>query len=641
MKLMISLGESLRVLAMTVLIFGVSACEDDNPELGPSGDNNSSDKLVEVPVDDVVETMVKYPVAVFESGYDEVSERLLARVTNRSTAVMPDTKVVLMNAADNFNITPDIWNVLKTVYDNGGIIMIANPGEGTRGWIEKSLQFSNVSPDPDGDGEVDWDGNPSTESLYDIYAFTKSGDRLELEDVYNPNPHRSEVVTVDSLGNKSVEIIERTGDEPLTPYQYGAFAESVAQWVNLTLDADAKAESSLRAAKRAGGSAADYFTNGEFKTQIFNLYLSLYQIDKDVDEQECVDVRLPVTVKSFISSAHNFGDGCDYYYLELTEEATTKTMWNGIKKHHPYGADGWSQAGWAIEGVDVRLDFDRGSGYAFIPDLVKYSPENSIGSKTITTTRGWNIGGGVSLGLSRADKWGINGSGSFSFTHVNTTAVAETVYDMDVEYKSALSDPSPQWAYTIPRFSLSGSFVGGISDVSGYIDGSKSINISQVVVWKHLPQIKAYDYFWFYYVVHSYMKRKNYAHKSKIIDISTTYQKRMDLPVPGRVRYNYSIVPVTIHDNSEWIQIMTILNDVSSYNDLKNFEKCSPVDNHPEYADIAAKDYYNEHYNILQNNCSRITNVKNTYELQLMNMDLGTVVSDKTLKIQPGGINNN
>ena len=110
----------------------------------------------------------------------------------------------------------------------------------------------------------------------------------------------------------------------------------------------------------------------------------------------------------------------------------------------------------------------------------------------------------------------------------------------------------------------------------------------------------------------------------------------IDLPEPGRHKYNYSLIPVKIHDNDEWIKIMTILNDVESYKTFKDFWRCSPRANNVSTADNAALQYFNEHYDELQNNCNRITNVKNTYELKLFNMTTGKSVSDKSILITPG-----
>lgn len=627
-------------IAAGLMSAGLASCDDDTPDGGGEGGDIDGD-LVEAPTEDVLKTMIDHPVAILESGYDEVSERVIARMSAQSTAVTPETKIVLMNGRDNYTITPDLWNTLKEVYDRGGIIMITNPDEGTRGWLEKSLQFNNTGPDPDSDGKPDWDGNPAGESIFDIYAFTAAGDHLEMDDIYNPQAHSHEVVLVDSLGNKTNEVIVHDGDEEPTQYQYGQFAESVARWVNIVLDTDERAEQAARAASRVSGSARDFYISGEFDSKIMPVYLSEYDITSDVDGARYKSVTLPVTVMYYVSAAYNFDDGYDYYYAELTEETSCTNLWKGIKKHHPYGAaSGWAQAGYAIDQIDVGLRLTALSPTYLNPaQLLSYSPVNVVGSKTVTTTEGWNLGGGASLGLAKTDKWGMTFTGNFTFNHVKTTAVAKTVYDMAVEYKSALGAPEPKWEYTIPRFSLSGALVGSLSDVSDYHTGRKPITISQVVVWKEKPnQALEQDHILHLdYTVHHYMKRKRYGKSSKTL--SQAQCSGIDLKVgqPGRHKYNYSLQPVHIHDNAEWIQIMTILNDVSGYRELKDFTKCSPIYDMSCIPNVAACEYLDEHYKELQNNCRRIINVQNTYELALFNMTTGDQISDRTILIKPGG----
>lgn len=627
------------VFAAGLLAAVFTACKDD-PEIVPGEDpDTETDGTVTMPTEDVVTTSINYPAAILESGYDEVSERVIARMTSQSTAVTADTKIILMNGKDDFTITPEIWNTLKEVFDRDGIIMITNPDEATRRWLEKSLQFNNTSRDPDGDGIPDWDGNPAGESAYDIYAFTSSGDRLTLDDVYNPAPHDHEIVSVDSLGNVSTETIHHDGDTAPTQYQYGQFAESVAQWANLVLDTNARAAMVSRASSRAGGNAEEYFCNGEFTTDVFTITLKHYDVHNgNLNDNTTVSIPLPFTIKCFASAAYNFNDGSDYYYVELTEEINGADIWKGITKHHPWWFDGWSQAGYAIEQIDIAPKLTANdAGSLNTPQLLKYSPENSVGSKTITTTTGWNIGGGASLGMSKSDKWGLSGGGSFSFNHVNTTAVARTVRDMDVKYASSLSSPEPKWEYTIPRFSLSGARVGGLSDVSDYHTGKKHMTISQVVVWneKVNPAREQQHILNLDLTIHSYIKYKHYGNSSVTSGKKQTETRKVALPEPGRHKYNYSVVPVKIHDNAEWIQIMTILNDVESYRTLKDFWKCSPRADNVNIADNAARQYYEEHYNELQNNCNRITNIKNTYELKLYNMTTGKFVSDKSIQVKP------
>lgn len=120
-------------LAMALMAGGLTSCEDD--PIGPdaSEEEENPDETYQMPTEDVVTTLINHPVAVLQSGYDEVSERVIARMTSKTSSVTPDTKVVLMNGKDDFTITPEIWNSLKEVYDRGGVIMITNPDEGTRG----------------------------------------------------------------------------------------------------------------------------------------------------------------------------------------------------------------------------------------------------------------------------------------------------------------------------------------------------------------------------------------------------------------------------------------------------------------------------------------------------------------------------
>lgn len=629
------------VFAAGLLVAVFTACKDD-PDLVPGDEQGTeTDGTVNMPTEDVVITSINYPAAILESGYDEVSERVIARMTSKSTAVTPDTKIILMNGKDDFTITPEIWNTLKEVYDRDGIIMIANPDEAIRRWLEKSLQFNNTSRDPDGDGTPDWDGNPAGESAYDIYAFTSAGNRLTLDDVYNPAPHNHEIVSVDSLGNVSTEILHHEKDMEPTQYEYGQFAESVARWANLVFNSEAKAKSAFRAASRANGSAEDFFCNGEFSTHISSIQLSNWDIDVNRWSKDAKGktINLPFTLVYYVSAAYNFDDGCDYYYAELTEELQEKSIWKGIKKHHPWWFDGWSQAGWAIEQTDINLWLTADNpAHLNAPQLMKHSPENSVGSKTITTTEGWNLGGGGNFGFSKANEWGFSGVGSFTFNHVSTTAVAQVVRDMDVTYTSSLSSPVPNWEYTIPRFSLSGARVGGLSDVSDYHTGKKPITISQVAVWKEKvnPEHETAHKIEFRITVHHYMFNKLYGQSSDKFFAKHGKRVYIDLPEPGRHKYNYSLIPVKIHDNDEWIKIMTILNDVESYKMFKDFWKCSPRVNNVSTADNSALQYFNEHYDELQNNCKRITNIKNTYELKLYNMTTGNSVSDKSIMITPG-----
>lgn len=630
-------------LAMALMAGGLTSCEDD--PIGPdaSEEEENPDETYQMPTEDVVTTLINHPVAVLQSGYDEVSERVIARMTSKTSSVTPDTKVVLMNGKDDFTITPEIWNSLKEVYDRGGVIMITNPDEGTRGWLEKSLEFNNTSKDPDGDGKPDWDGAPAGTSVLDMYAFTASGDDLELVDIYKPGPHSHEVQTVDSLGNTTIETVHHDGDEEPSQYQYGQFAESVAEWVNMVLTPDVPTARSRSGASRTGSEAEEYFSKGETDTKI--MYITLYQasIYKDYFDKKnpLTAVTLPVTIKEHASAAYNFDDGCDYYYVEVTAQIQGSNIWKGIHKYHRAEMfTGWSQAGYAIDQIDIahKLTAKDPDGLS-APTVEKYFPLNSDNKKTITTTRGWNLGAGVNLGLSKSDKWGKTGTGSFNFNHVNTTAVAETVSEMDVIYQSLVTDPDPKWQFTIPRFSLSGAGVGGLSDVLGYHDGKKPITISQVVCWKEKvnPGNEKQHILNLDFKLRHYMKKKHYGRPHILVDRVNAGDIEFTLPEPGRHKYNYTIQPVNIFDNNEWIQIMTILNDVKCYRDLKDFWKCSPRNGDVATADNAARQYFEEHYTELQTNCRRITNIKNTYVLALYNMTTGKTVPGCSLLIKPDG----
>ncbi|WP_025835660.1 hypothetical protein [Bacteroides rodentium] len=236
---------SIKVLSLLlagVMAFGLASCKDD--ELEPEIDGPEVN--IPLPTEDEVKTIVNKSYAVIGAGFDEVTPYILKRMTGKrydyapsDTYLADDVEVVFIGQTELMDISEEMYYQIKKVFDRGGAVYLHKPVslaalffdlmlndelEDFLKWLQEDMNKPETRAEADDDVPYG----------RDCYILTRNG-LLDMADIYDGKEftYEATITEVDENGKEHTQTVTEsfTPGEP-TDYEYGLFAESVAQWMN-------------------------------------------------------------------------------------------------------------------------------------------------------------------------------------------------------------------------------------------------------------------------------------------------------------------------------------------------------------------------------------------------------------------------
>ena len=399
------------------LMFGFSACSDDD-KIEDDNPVDENPELVDIPTEDQMTEMCHVPVVVIGEGFSDVSEAFLRRVENLQTELTEDAKVIFFKGEDIYNFTVEQCKTIGKAYDNGAILAIDEPKE------KQILDLAVKITAPE--FAAGFSGEEHDVHFADLMAYnTPRGKQYILHDMFDDDPvtkgYSSGVCTGDMetgtvTTEKTDSVTESKVQEEieLTPYTLGLYADEFSKWLN-NLDEPRTRTISI------GNASRNTSLNEIVKAQQVTRTYSFYPNDADGFSHLNKDVKghsVPITVDYLIHGAYSFSNDADYYLIEQEISICNSVIWRGT---------GDGEKGWCLTyfNYDAHIEDGRGKRLSRSEgvNVLKYSPNTTTGSQTITTTSSFSLGGNVGVSMSGTGpsfsgvisggiSWGVNHASS-------------------------------------------------------------------------------------------------------------------------------------------------------------------------------------------------------------------------------------
>ena len=333
---------AMMLLAATMMA-GFSACsdnDDDNNNTTPSGETLDP---YEEPTTDQLEVKVTadMPTAVL-SQFDEnsVGAALIKRLTQTTSAINDDTKLVMIDGNHIESLTEDDFYPMARVYMNGGYIALQRPTLGVALAVVLGLEFKAAEIQNDilkeNGVEMSEEAAACRSSILDgelvrkvnnARALTRGEDDdpnavidelliMSINASYLIPPYNEERIVFSKLeddNGQESEPVEHKVKNLQNPYHYGRMADGAALWLNTKEQEKIAAQqpAAARALTRAGG---DQVINSIMSaTDEFTVPGHLWAHDDQgrVFGRENVS---STTIRSW--SVYDFASKRDFYYVE-------------------------------------------------------------------------------------------------------------------------------------------------------------------------------------------------------------------------------------------------------------------------------------------------------------------------------------
>lgn len=235
---------SLKVLSLLLagmMTFGLASCKDDEMET-----DNETEVNIPLPTEDEVKTTVNKNYAVIGAGFDEVTPYIMKRMTGQrydyapsDTNLADDVEVVFIGQTELMDISEEMYYQIKEVFDRGGAVYLHKPVSLAALFFDLMLNdeledFIKWLQEDMGKAETRAEADDDVPYGRDCYILTRNG-LLDMADIYDGKEitYEATVTETDENGKEHTETVTEsfTPGEP-TDYEYGLFAESVAQWLN-------------------------------------------------------------------------------------------------------------------------------------------------------------------------------------------------------------------------------------------------------------------------------------------------------------------------------------------------------------------------------------------------------------------------
>jgi lipoprotein len=610
------------LLLAGMMAFGFISCKDDELEQAP--DFNEPEVNITIPTEDEVKTTVGKTYAVLGEHFDELTPYVMKRMTGMrydhtpaDTELADDVEIVFLDYDALMEISEEMVYEIKEVFDRGGAVYLHRPNalalmffdlvmydelDDFMAWLEEQLKDGGAQTKAGGKS------NPLERDSYII----RRNDHLDLRDIYNGEPVTIEKTIVeeteDGTEQTRTETENVTPDEP-SDYEYGLFAEKVAEWLN--------------GATKTRSSDGEMLNSAALETILLPCHLQRIG-DKKV-------FTYNAELKAWVSTLYNFDTKQDYYHVLLEERYPGDLLKFDQYYSHKYDVVGhrYKVAGYTYGGLSVYPTLDT-EGYT-LKDMWNPQPENEGVTQKTDIIDGWNLN--ADLGYDD----GLTAKLTGGFTHQQT--VSEISKEINVNLKKDGAKYS--WEYDIPDKYQYKSKLGGFNANLVSTPDKNSISIKSCATrqsWNWLVNnTEGRGNKAFYMDVElefnakyassfgsSTGQTKTGVHKSRV---------RIELPVPNRFTKSFSVVADNYQDGKEMELIQTFLNSVQEY---KNISKgyCAPEE---KILDRQMEERWNTMLKTLESFGSKFSGLKNAYTFRLKD-NKGKQIG-RNLRISNKGIN--
>lgn len=610
------------LLLAGMMAFGFVSCKDDELEQAP--DFNEPEVNITIPTEDEVKTTVGKTYAVLGEHFDELTPYVMKRMTGMrydhtpaDTELADDVEIVFLDYDALMEISEEMVYEIKEVFDRGGAVYLHRPNalalmffdlvmydelDDFMAWLEEQLKDGGAQTKAGGKS------NPLERDSYII----RRNDHLDLRDIYNGEPVTIEKTIVeeteDGTEQTRTETENVTPDEP-SDYEYGLFAEKVAEWLN--------------GATKTRSSDGEMLNSAALETILLPCHLQRIG-DKKV-------FTYNAELKAWVSTLYNFDTKQDYYHVLLEERYPGDLLKFDQYYSHKYDVVGhrYKVAGYTYGGLSVYPTLDT-EGYT-LKDMWTPQPENEGVTQKTDIIDGWNLN--ADLGYDD----GLTAKLTGGFTHQQT--VSEISKEINVNLKKDGAKYS--WEYDIPDKYQYKSKLGGFNANLVSTPDKNSISIKSCATrqsWNWLVNnTEGRGNKAFYMDVElefnakyassfgsSTGQTKTGVHKSRV---------RIELPVPNRFTKSFSVVADNYQDGKEMELIQTFLNSVQEY---KNISKgyCAPEE---KILDRQMEERWNTMLKTLESFGSKFSGLKNAYTFRLKD-NKGKQIG-RNLRISNKGIN--
>ena len=614
--------KALSLLLAGMMAFGFVSCKDDELEQAP--DFNEPEVNITIPTEDEVKTTVGKTYAVLGEHFDELTPYVMKRMTGMrydhtpaDTELADDVEIVFLDYDALMEISEEMVYEIKEVFDRGGAVYLHRPNalalmffdlvmydelDDFMAWLEEQLKDGGAQTKAGGKS------NPLERDSYII----RRNDHLDLRDIYNGEPVTIEKTIVeeteDGTEQTRTETENVTPDEP-SDYEYGLFAEKVAEWLN--------------GATKTRSSDGEMLNSAALETILLPCHLQRIG-DKKV-------FTYNAELKAWVSTLYNFDTKQDYYHVLLEERYPGDLLKFDQYYSHKYDVVGhrYKVAGYTYGGLSVYPTLDT-EGYT-LKDMWNPQPENEGVTQKTDIIDGWNLN--ADLGYDD----GLTAKLTGGFTHQQT--VSEISKEINVNLKKDGAKYS--WEYDIPDKYQYKSKLGGFNANLVSTPDKNSISIKSCATrqsWNWLVNnTEGRGNKAFYMDVElefnakyassfgsSTGQTKTGVHKSRV---------RIELPVPNRFTKSFSVVADNYQDGKEMELIQTFLNSVQEY---KNISKgyYAPEE---KILDRQMEERWNTMLKTLESFGSKFSGLKNAYTFRLKD-NKGKQIG-RNLRISNKGIN--
>ena len=605
------------LLLAGMMAFGFVSCKDDELEQAP--DFNEPEVNITIPTEDEVKTTVGKTYAVLGEHFDELTPYVMKRMTGMrydhtpaDTELADDVEIVFLDYDALMEISEEMVYEIKEVFARGGAVYLHRPNalalmffdlvmydelDDFMAWLEEQLKDGGAQTKAGGKS------NPLERDSYII----RRNDHLDLRDIYNGEPVTIEKTIVeeteDGTEQTRTETENVTPDEP-SDYEYGLFAEKVAEWLN--------------GATKTRSSDGEMLNSAALETILLPCHLQRIG-DKKV-------FTYNAELKAWVSTLYNFDTKQDYYHVLLEERYPGDLLKFDQYYSHKYDVVGhrYKVAGYTYGGLSVYPTLDT-EGYT-LKDMWNPQPENEGVTQKTDIIDGWNLN--ADLGYDD----GLTAKLTGGFTHQQT--VSEISKEINVNLKKDGAKYS--WEYDIPDKYQYKSKLGGFNANLVSTPDIKSCATRQSWNWL-VNNTEGRGNKAFYMDVElefnakyassfgsSTGQTKTGVHKSRV---------RIELPVPNRFTKSFSVVADNYQDGKEMELIQTFLNSVQEY---KNISKgyCAPEE---KILDRQMEERWNTMLKTLESFGSKFSGLKNAYTFRLKD-NKGKQIG-RNLRISNKGIN--
>lgn len=610
------------LLLAGMMAFGFVSCKDDELEQAP--DFNEPEVNITIPTEDEVKTTVGKTYAVLGEHFDELTPYVMKRMTgmrydhtSADTELADDVEIVFLDYDALMEISEEMVYEIKEVFDRGGAVYLHRPNalalmffdlvmydelDDFMAWLEEQLKDGGAQTKAGGKS------NPLERDSYII----RRNDHLDLRDIYNGEPVTIENTITEEMEDGTEQT--RTETEDITPdepsdYEYGLFAEKVAEWLN--------GETKTRA------SDDEMLNSAALETILLPCHLKRAADNKVFTYN--------AELKAWVSTLYNFDTKQDYYHVLLEERYPGDLLKFDQYYSSKYDVLGhrYKVAGYTYGGLSVYPTLDT-EGYT-LKDMWNPQPENEGVTQKTDIIDGWNLN--ADLGYDD----GLTAKLTGGFTHQQT--VSEISKEINVNLKKDGAKYS--WEYDIPDKYKYKSKLGGFNANLVSTPDKNSISIKSCATrqsWNWLVNnTEGRGNKAFYMDVElefntkyassfgsSTEQTKTGVHKSRV---------RIELPVPNRFTKNYSVVADNYQDDKEMELIQTFLNSVQEYKDISK-GYCAPEE---KILDMQMEERWNTMLKTLESFGSKFSGLKNAYTFRLKD-NKGKQIG-RNLRISNKGIN--